>query len=362
MGGGSTQAENFGRIAAGGRGGAMKISRRFIPLMVAVVLVAGGLAYWLMWWERQPPKDTLRLEGHIEATETDLAFKVSGIIQYIFFQEGDWISLNQVVAGLEAKDLKDEVDRARAALAATKANLDKYEAGYRPQEVKEAEAQVGKTKADLVNKKLDYERYENLYRRKVVPAITRDKFLADYLMAKETHKSALEQYSLRMEGFRKEDVEKVRNDFKEAQATLELALTRLGYATITSPVNAVVLVRPMEPGMTAAVGAPVLTLGDMDNIYFQGYIPEIELAKVKFGMQAYVTTDAYPGKKYPAWVSFINSKAEFTPKTVETYKERVTLVYRCKIRAQNLNYDLKPGMPAEAVILLDSTPTDQPPQ
>jgi HlyD family secretion protein len=338
----------------------MQITRRFIPVMVLALAVVGGLAYWLVWWETRQPGNTLRLEGHMEATETDLAFKVSGIVQYIFFQEGDWAARNQVVAGLEAKDLRDEVDRARASLAAAKANLTKFERGYRPQEIKEAEAQVGKTRADLVNKKLDYERYENLYKRKVVPAITRDKFEADYLMAKEAHKSAVEQYSMLKEGYRAEDIDQARGQFKEAQASLELALTRLGYGTIKSPVNGVVLVRPMEPGMTAAVGAPVLTLGDMDNIYFQGYIPETSLAKVRFGMRAYVTTDAYPGKKYPAWVSFINSKAEFTPKTVETYKERVTLVYRCKIRAQNLNYDLKPGMPAEVVILLDSQPGEQP--
>jgi HlyD family secretion protein len=337
----------------------MKLTRRFIPIILAAVAVVGGLVYWLVWWESRPPKNILPLEGHMEATETDLAFKVAGIIQYIFFQEGDWVSMSQVVAGLEAKDLKDEVDRARATLAAFKANLTKFEAGYRPQEIKEAEAQVGKTKADLVNKKLDYQRYESLYQRKVVPALTRDKVEADYLMAKESHKSAQEQYNMLKEGFRVEDIDQARGQFKEAQAGLELALTRLSYGTITSPVNGVVLVRPMEPGMTAAVGAPVLTLGDMDNIYFQGYIPETDLAKVKFGMQGYVTTDAYPGKKYPAWVSFINAKAEFTPKTVETYKERVTLVYRCKIRAQNLNYDLKPGMPAEAVILLDSQPDQQ---
>ncbi|OGR31454.1 MAG: hypothetical protein A2139_05675 [Desulfobacca sp. RBG_16_60_12] len=336
------------------------MNRRFIPVIVLALAVVGGLAYWLVWWETRQPANTLRLEGHMEATETDLAFKVSGIIQYIFFQEGDWAAMNQVVAGLEAKDLRDEVDRARAALAAAKANLTKFERGYRPQEIKEAEAQVGKTKADLVNKKLDYERYDNLYKRKVVPGISRDKFEADYLMAKETHKGAVEQYSMLKEGYRAEDIDQARGQFREAQASLELALTRLGYGTITSPVNGVVLVRPMEPGMTAAVGAPVLTVGDMDNIYFQGYIPETSLAKVKFGMKAFVTTDAYPGKKYPAWVSFISSKAEFTPKTVETYKERVTLVYRCKIRAQNLNYDLKPGMPAEAVILLDSQPADQP--
>jgi len=326
------------------------------------VLVVGGVAYWLVWWETRQPNNTLHLEGHMEATETDLAFKVSGIIQYIFFQEGDWVTTNQAVAGLEAKDLKDEVDRARATLAASKANLNKFEHGYRPQEIKEAEAQMGKTKADLVNKQLDYARYENLYKRKVVPGITRDKFEADYLMAKEAQKSAAAQYSLMKEGYRAEDIAQARGQFKEAQAALELALTRLGYGTINSPVNGVVLVRPTEPGMTAAVGAPVLTLGDMDNIYFQGYIPATDLAKVKFGMKAYVTSDSYPGKQYQAWVSFINAKAEFTPKTVETYKERVTLVYRCKIRAQNLNYDLKPGMPAEAVILLDSQSDDQPKQ
>ena len=96
----------------------MKITRRFIPIILVAVLVVGGLAYWLVWWETRQPNNTLRLEGHLEATETDLSFKVSGLIQYIFFQEGDWVAMSQVVAGLEAKDLKDEVDRARAALAA----------------------------------------------------------------------------------------------------------------------------------------------------------------------------------------------------------------------------------------------------
>jgi HlyD family secretion protein len=225
----------------------MKINRRFIPLILVGVLVVGGLAYWLVWWEHAPPKNTLRLQGHMEATETDLAFKVSGIIQYIFFQEGDWVSMDQVTAGLEAQDLRDEVDHARAAVAAAKANMDKYEHGYRPQEVKEAEAQMYKTKADLVNKKLDYERYENLYRRKVVPAITRDKFEADYLMAKEAHKSAVEQYSMLKEGFRVEDIDKARNDFKAAQAALELALTRLGYGTITSPITAWSWCAPWSP-------------------------------------------------------------------------------------------------------------------
>jgi HlyD family secretion protein len=338
----------------------MKGRRKLIVVALAILVVVGVTVYSLVWWETRLPKNLLRLQGHMEATETDLSFKVSGLIDYIFFQEGDWVKSGQKTAGLEAKDLKDELDRARANMLAAKANLAKQEAGYRPQEIKEAEAQVGKTKADLDNKKIEYERYENLLKRKVVAAQTRDKVQADYLMARENHQSALQEYSLRQEGYRVEDIDKAREDYKAALAALELAQTRLGYATISSPVNGVVLVRPMEPGMTAAVGAPVVTLGDLDNIYFEGYIPETELAKVKFGMKAEITTDAHPGKKYPAWVSFINAKAEFTPKTVETFKERVTLVYRTKIRAQNLDYDLKPGMPAEAVIFLDSQSDRQP--
>ena len=155
--------------------------RKLIVGVLVLLVVAAATVYALVWWQGREPKNLLRLQGHMEATETDLSFKVSGLMEYIFFQEGDWVNSGQKAAGLEAKDLKDEVDRARADLAASKANLTKLETGYRPQEVKEAEAQVGKTKADLDNKKLEYERYENLLQRKVVAAQTRDKFQSDYL-------------------------------------------------------------------------------------------------------------------------------------------------------------------------------------
>jgi HlyD family secretion protein len=67
-----------------------------------------------------------------------------------------------------------------------------------------------------------------------------------------------------------------------------------------------------------------------------------------------VTTDTYPGKQYHGRISFISSTAEFTPKSVQTTKERVTLVYRIKIDIDNFNHELKPGMPADARIDLTS--------
>jgi HlyD family secretion protein len=194
---------------------------------------------------------------------------------------------------------------------------------------------------------------EGLLGRRAVAVSRRDNAKAAYLMAQEVLRRARENSSLVQEGPRREDIDKAKADLKQMQANLELAQTRLNYATLIAPVNGVVLARPSEPGEVAAIGSTIVTTGDLDNVYVEAYIPEVDLAKVRYGQKAFVTTDAYPDRKYPGWISFINSKAEFTPKTVETYKERVALVYRTKIRVENPNHELKPGMPAEAVILLE---------
>lgn len=319
-----------------------------------LLVCLGGVALWLVR-HNKVPVNTLRLSGRMEATETDLAFKVSGKIAVIHFEEGQYVSAGEVVAELEAQDLRQEVAVAEGRLAAAKANVAKLQAGYRPQEVREAEAAVAQAKAELVDKERDYHRQENLYRRGVVAAQVRDKAEAAYLIAKEAWQRAQEKYSLVREGFRREDIAAALAEAQQAEAALKLAQTRLGYATLVAPVTGVVLKRPAEPGEVVAVGATVLTLGDLEHIWFEGYIPETDLARVRLGQRAAVTTDTYPGKQYPGWVSYIAAKAEFTPKFVETFKERVTLVYRTKIRCDNPNHELKPGMPAEAVIFLEES-------
>ena len=65
-----------------------------------------------------------------------------------------------------------------------------------------------------------------------------------------------------------------------------------------------------------------------------------------------VTTDTYPNKTYHGYIGFIASEAEFTPKNIQTAEERVKLVYRIKIMIENAAHELKPGMPADAVINL----------
>jgi len=133
---------------------------------------------------------------------------------------------------------------------------------------------------------------------------------------------------------------------------LALARTRLSYATVFSPLSGTVLSKNAEPGEFVAAGTPVVTVADLREVWLRGYIPETDLGKLRLGQEVAVTTDSYPGKKYEGRVTFIAQEAEFTPKSVQTQKERVKLVYRIKVTIANPAAELKPGMPADGAILL----------
>ena len=110
--------------------------------------------------------------------------------------------------------------------------------------------------------------------------------------------------------------------------------------------------REAELGEVVQPGSPIVTLADLDHIWLRAYIAETNLGRIRWGQHARITTDTYPGKQYQGRISFISPDAEFTPKSVQTSEERVTLVYRIKIDIDNPNHELKPGMPADAHIVL----------
>ena len=274
------------------------MKKKLVVALLGVLVVAGSLVYWYFGRSPGTPRDQLRLMGHIEATETDLSFKVPGIITRINFQEGEYLKAGAVVAVLDGQDLLDEVAVAKAKLKAAQATLDRLLAGSRRQEISEARAAVLQAQADLENKQLDYERLEGLLERRAVAVSRRDNARAAYLVAQEVVRRARENYSLVQEGPRREDIDKAKAELKQMQANLELSQTRLNYATLKAPVNGVVLTRPAEPGEVAAIGSTILTTADLDNVYVEAYIPESDLAKVRYGQKATVTTDAYPDRKY----------------------------------------------------------------
>lgn len=131
---------------------------------------------------------------------------------------------------------------------------------------------------------------------------------------------------------------------------LKLDEVTLGYTTLRAPFDGVISVREAELGQLAGPGVPIVTLDDLDHVWLRAYVNEPDIGKVRLDEPVDVTTDTYPNKHYRARISFISPQAEFTPKTVETHAERVTLVYRIRIDIENPTHELLPGMPADASI------------
>jgi HlyD family secretion protein len=323
-------------------------------------VVIAVLLYYLFPQDKKEGNDFIKVSGNIEATEVDVGFKISGRIVSRFFGEGDWVDRGKVLAKLDAEDLRNRLEVARATLISAQARLNKLLAGSRPEEIRGAEATLNQVRFDLENKEAHYERMKLLFERGVIPKEVLDNSEAAFNIAKASLEKAKENYILVKEGPRKEDIEDMRAQVDQARASVKLNVTQLSYTTLYSPISGVVLVNSGEIGEVVNPGTSILTLADIENVWLKAYIPETDLSKVKWGQEVIVTTDLRPKKEYRGRISFISSQAEFTPKQIQTEKERVTLVYRIKVDISNKDRELKPGMPADGKILLESSSPKKP--
>ncbi|MFN2246507.1 MAG: HlyD family secretion protein [Candidatus Promineifilaceae bacterium] len=139
---------------------------------------------------------------------------------------------------------------------------------------------------------------------------------------------------------------------QSAEALLSALDIQLEQSIVEAPVSGVVLQRLLQVGELASPGAPLFTLANLDEVTLTVYVPEAELGRVALGQEAEVLVDAYD-QSFPGEVVHIASQAEFTPKNVQTQEERVHMVFAVKIRLDNPEHLLKPGMPADAVFAAD---------
>jgi HlyD family secretion protein len=145
-------------------------------------------------------------------------------------------------------------------------------------------------------------------------------------------------------------VEVARGQAAQAEHALALARSRLKEASVYAPITGVVLRKNLEVGEMASPGVSILTLMNPREIWVRAYVPEEEVGRIKVGDAARVGIDGHPGRAFAGRISEIASEAEFTPRNVQTKKERVNLVFRIKIMVDNPEGILKPGMPADADI------------
>ena len=324
------------------------MSKKILGILAICLAVAAALFYTL----RPAPRtaDELKVSGTIEVTSVELSFKIGGRMSSRLVDEGQMVIAGQPLARLEEDELQEERSARSADQRAARAMLSDLQAGNRREEIRQAEAALERVRADADRQSRDALRMERLYQREVIPLKDLEAAQAGRDTSAATVREASERLKLLRSGPRPDAVQERRARVEAADAGLSLAETRLSNSILTAPKAGLILAKHAEPGEILAPGSPVLTLGMMDEVWLRAYIPESDLGRVMVGRKARVNVDSWPDRTFEGRISFISPQAEFTPKNVQTEKERVKLVYRIKISLANPRMELKPGMPADAVI------------
>lgn len=333
----------------------MSKKKKIVIVLILVAIVAAIFVARNILHRPQKNADMLKLSGNIELTQVEISFKIPGRVEKRLVSEGERVTKGQIVAQLDRQELVQEVSLRKADMAATQSTLSKMEAGYRLEEIAQAEAVVQRLKADTDRLAEDNNRQKQLYEKEVISTREYDVSKSNYEMAAARLREGKEKLGLLKKGYRKEDIEEARAHLKKAKEALSQSETRLGYATLASPLSGIVLSENVETGEYIVPGTPVVTVGDLEKTWLRAYINETDLGRVRVGQKVRISTDTYPGKTYEGTVTFLASNAEFTPKNIQTEKERTKLVYRIKIDVPNLKMELKPGMPADAEIMIAET-------
>lgn len=274
--------------------------------------------------------------------------------------------------------------------------------GYREEDVEQARARLEGAKADLVAARLDFQRYQALLDEGAAPEAVVDEKLRRYETAQAQVRERTEALEELRKGFRSEEVAASEEQFRAAQAQfldlqngtrpelvdgatarlrraeaeaeklrngarpealeaaresvkqleaegarLQVVLDRMD---LRSPVDGIVSARSFESGETVAAGTPVLQVTASSDIWVNIFLPETELGQVPLGASCQITADSISGA-LQGEVTYISPTAEFTPRFVQTERERVLLVYRAEVRVDNPDGALKPGMPADVQVV-----------
>jgi len=269
----------------------MKIAIKCIVFSAFIALL--GFFVFSYFYQDESKNGTITLYGNVDVREVDIGFRVSGLLQSLFFEEGDKVFKGDKVAELAKDPYDSEVEKAKA-----------------------------DARAVLVE-------WEN----------------AKILLAR---RRALEPIG----GVSQEDLDdaaarcrQLEAGFISSRANLKVMEDNLSYTEVFAPTDSIVLTRIKEPGSTVKVSDPVYTLSVLSPVWIRAYVNEPQLGLVTFGMEAEVLTDTKEGKSYLAKVGFISPVAEFTPKTVQTTELRTDLVYRIRLYVENPDSLLKQGMP-----------------
>jgi len=323
------------------------MSRTRAIALAALLLAAIAAAWWFA--SRRHGPQPLVLYGNLDLRQVELPFNASERVSRVLVQEGDHVTRGQLLAQLDTGRLQPQVAKAEADAAAQQQVVNRLQAGSRPEEIAQARANVQSARADAINARRQFERLTTLSSSSSGRAVSHqdlDSARAALDVAESRLAVNRRALDLQIAGPRKEDIAQAEAQLRADEAQLALLRRQLADADLTAPLDAVVRSRIVEPGEIASPSKSAFTLAILDPKWVRAYVSEQDLGKVREGLRASITVDAFPNRAFEGWVGFVSPTAEFTPKTVQTEELRSSLVYEIRVFVKDPGNELRLGMPA----------------
>lgn len=274
--------------------------------------------------------------GTIEVVDVTVSAKVPGEVVRRYVDEGSEVHTGDTVAMIRHLTAPLELRQAETAVATARAAYALLKRGSREEDIRQAQA-------TMENLRSDFDRAEKLFADTLISTREFEEVRTRYAVAKES-------YEKLKNGPLPEELERARAQVAQAEAQVSLTRQKLDDQLVLSPANGVVTLRAVEQGEMVQAGSAIVKVSVLEKVRLVIYVREADLGRIRLGDAASVSIDTYPGKNFSGRVIYISPAAEFTPKNVQTKEERVKLSFAVKIEVENPGGELKPGMPADAVI------------
>jgi HlyD family secretion protein len=272
------------------------------------------------------PGVILNATGYIVAAhKIEVGSKVMGKVAWIGVDKADHVKEGQVIVRLEDEEYRAQLEQARGQFANLQARLAELEHGSRPQEIAGAKADLEQARADLVNARITLNRTRQLTDQKVMSPQALDDAQAKYDAAVSRVASLEERYNLTKLGPRQEEIDAARGQVLQAKGMVDFYQNQLDNTVIKAPVTGTILEREVEKGEFVTTGfvgdrgakGYVVSLADLNDLEVELDISQNDFAKLSHDQRGWVTTDAYPDRRYDGYIRQIAPEANRQKATVQ---------------------------------------------
>lgn len=372
------------------------------PLLIGIIaLLAVGLIAIYTWQRVRADinRNTILSSGTIETDDIEIGSRLGGRVDKVLVEEGAMVEPGQPIIALEPYTIpaqalqvegqlaqaesqlellangprKQELNQAWHVYQSAQAQANLIAQGPRQEDIAQAEANYKQANADYEQAQTRFKRYEQLYQNHVISQQEYDSTQTSLTVAKERANAArqqllelqrgsrpmdivraqsqakaqLNQYQLLKAGTRPEQISGQLAAVKALEGKLQELETTSNELTIKSPCRCEVNALSIEAGHIVLPNQTVATLVNVDKLWVRVYIGEERHGLVHPGDTVEITVDAYPNEVFKGRVIQVSSKAEFTPRNVQTQETRHILVFGVKVAIEDPSHRLRPGMPAD---------------